>query len=110
MSKEEVRNIIGGPSFISTFYENEDKWYYHRYTRKSMTFLGKENADYQLLALTFSSNDKVIEMEIIPVDPRNHKTVGRFDGDRKMDYGKKLSFIDQLIGNLRKIARDGLKR
>jgi len=101
ISREEVAEFLGSPSSITAF--GDEVWFYIAEQTETVAWLEPEIINRHVLALHFDKEgiltkiDKVgLEeaQKLVPVD-RQTPT-----------HGNKLSFLEQMVGNFRRFAKD----
>lgn len=98
-SRSEVMSKIGRPSTIATF-DNKD-WYYIQRSTKTVAFYAPEVEDQQVLVVAFDENDIVASVDRFGLaDGQIVNLVTRTTPTR----GKRLTFLQQLMGNLGRIG------
>ena len=93
--KADIENILGTPSAIATF-QNET-WYYVGGHVKSMSFFKPKFLDRKVLVIKF---DKVGKVKSVSAKRPPKKTSFDLVQRETPTKGKKLTFIQQLIGNV----------
>ena len=95
-SRDEVATMLGSPSSIAVFGE-EKTWYYISTETERLAFYEPEVLDQQVVAIAFDSAGVVKSIrQYGPEDAREIDLVGR----KTRTGGRKLTLIQQLIGNL----------
>ncbi len=95
--REEVQEILGSPSSISTF--ADDRWYYISKKTRSVAFFTPTVLDQNVVVVEFDEGGLVKELrryameDGLIIDPVTRKTPAP---------GRELSFLEQLIGNFGK--------
>ncbi len=96
-SKSRVKDILGAPSSTSTF--NDDIWFYIGQRTNQYAFLKPRVVAHKVVALSFDQQNTLDAIavrgldEYTPISPINRATPSA---------GKKLSILEQLIGNVGK--------
>lgn len=111
-SKEQVREILGSPSALSTF--SDRTWYYISRRTSTVAFLPKRVEEQESVAIQFDERGTVVAIRQFDLrDSRQVDIVAR----QTPSVGKELGLMEQLIGNLGKfntqrrgdaVARDGI--
>ena len=101
-SKDEVRKILGTPSSVGVF--NENQWYYISRRTSQFAFFDPNVLDQQVFIVDFDDHDIVKAVD--------HKTLK--DGQSIAPVaratpapGRELSFLEQIVGNLGKFNNGG---
>lgn len=104
-TREEVAEILGSPSSITTF--GSDTWYYIAKRTATFAFFEPKVTERQVLVVKFSDDGKVVSID----------TRGLAQGqtikpvDRKTPtHGNKMTILEQLIGNLGRFRQSRKKR
>lgn len=99
--KGDILDLLGSPSSVSTF--GTDTWYYISRKTESLAFFEKKVLDQRVVAIMFDELDVVSELKRYEVeDARSFAFNERITPTR----GKKLSFVQQLFGNLGRFTKD----
>ncbi|MCH9020146.1 MAG: outer membrane protein assembly factor BamE [Proteobacteria bacterium] len=94
-SRDEVATMLGSPSSVAAF--GEETWYYISTETERLAFYEPEVLDQQVVAIAFDSAGVVKSIrQYGPEDAREIDLVDR----KTRTGGRKLTFIQQLIGNL----------
>ena len=94
-SRDEVATMLGSPSSVAAF--GEETWYYISTETERIAFYEPEVLDQQVVAIAFDSAGVVKSIRHFgPEDAREIELVDR----KTRTGGRKLTFIQQLIGNL----------
>lgn len=94
-SKETVLSRLGEPT--SKGVQGDSAWYYVSYTERKLAFLKPQITSREILAISFGPNGKVAAINHyglengVVVDLNTRETV---------TGGRRLSFLQQLIGNI----------
>lgn len=97
ISKSRVKDLLGASSSTSTF--DEDIWFYIGQRTNQYAFLRPKVVAHQVVALSFDEQSMLDAVavrgldEYTPIKPVNRATPSA---------GKKLSILEQLIGNVGK--------
>ena len=98
-SRDEVATMLGSPSSIAVF--GEETWYYISTETERLAFYEPEVLDQQVVAIAFDSAGVVESVrQYGPEDAREIELVDR----KTRTGGKKLTFIQQLFGNIGRFA------
>lgn len=105
--REDVLGLLGSPSTRSSF--GQETWYYITTRRENYAFFKPAIADQDVLAVTFDSSGMVENIEHIGKE--GLKAV-EYTGRETPTAGHKLTFIEQLLGNMGRFNRpdDGSAR
>ena len=96
-TRDQVAQILGSPSSISTFEERNDTWYYITRRTEQFAFFDEEVLDQRVVAIDFDEDGRVQEVRRFgledgqEVNPVDRKTPTR---------GRELGFFEQLFGNI----------
>ncbi len=94
-SRDDVANMLGSPSSVATF--GEETWYYISTETERLAFYEPEVLDQQVVAIAFDSAGLVKSVRRYGLDDaREIELVER----KTRTGGKKLTILQQLIGNL----------
>ncbi|MCW5752040.1 MAG: outer membrane protein assembly factor BamE [Alphaproteobacteria bacterium] len=104
-SQDEVLEILGSPSSLSTFSERNNTWYYIASNSEAFAFFREEIKDQKVVAIDFDENGRVAELRRYGLeDGVQVKPVGRETPTR----GKELGVFEQFFGNLGRFNRGSL--
>ncbi len=98
--KNEIREILGTPSAVSTF--DDQTWYYVTQRTENLAFFKPEIIEQRVLAISFDTSNIVADVSTYTledglwVDPIDRKTP---------TAGKELSIIQQLFGNVGRFSK-----
>ena len=93
--RDEVREILGSPSSTSTF--TDDRWYYISKKTETVAFFQPETLDQDVLEIDFDKDGIVSEIRRYTLkDGEKIVPVARVTPSP----GQKLTFLQQLLGNL----------
>lgn len=96
-TREQVIEMLGSPSTVSTFTEHRDTWYYITRRTERFAFLDEKLVDQQVVAIAFDQSGRVSEITRLGTeDARDVNPVDR----RTPTLGKELGFFEQLFGNI----------
>ena len=104
-SKGDVANLLGSPSTTSSF--GEEVWYYINNKKRRVLFGDDEIMKQQVLAITFDTNGKVVNVE--GFDKDDSKNIA-FSNDVTPTSGHKLGVLEQILGNVGKFNTDSMGR
>jgi outer membrane protein assembly factor BamE (lipoprotein component of BamABCDE complex) len=94
-SREDVARILGTPTQTGTF---DDKiWYYIGQETEKTSFLTPEVTDQKIVAILFTPEGKV---EKISRGGLKYAETIEPNSDKTPSYGKEVSLVQQLLGNL----------
>ena len=94
-TKQEVLDILGSPSSVSTFDDNI--WYYISMKRIGVTPFNKGTSTHKVLQLTFKNNI-LVEMKMMA----GEKVVHDFDKNKTYVHGDNISSFNDFVRNLGK--------
>lgn len=101
-TKQDIVQLLGTPSTMSTF--NDDIWYYISQKRRSRAFL-KDRIDEQIIiAMSFDQNDV---FQAANVFTRRNGRLINIDDEITPTSGRKVSIIQQLLGNIGRFSGGG---
>jgi outer membrane protein assembly factor BamE (lipoprotein component of BamABCDE complex) len=96
-TKEQVAQILGSPSSTGVFDDNS--WYYISKKTKRTSFFTPKVLDQQVYVVNFNKNDVVASVTHRGL--ANARNIAPAPGETP-SAGRKLSFIQQIIGNMGK--------
>ena len=94
-TQDEVRDVLGSPSSVSTLDENE--WLYMSSTLKKVAFLKPKIIDRDVLAIRFDKNGKV--SEIVRLDEKNGVQI-QPDSEQTASGGHDVGFFKKYFGGV----------
>lgn len=95
-SKDEVLELMGSPSSISTFPESGEAWYYIGRKTEHYAFLEKDVLQQDVVVIEFDENEVVKEIKTYDKDDAQQIDVV----DRTTPTGgNELGFFEQIFGN-----------
>jgi len=103
-TREDVAEILGSPSSITTF--GSDTWYYIAKRTETFAFFAPKVTERQILVVQFSKDGKVLNVESVAleegrvIEPVERKTP---------THGNKITALEQLIGNLGRFKKKNEK-
>ena len=101
-SKDNVVKLIGSPSTVGTF--SDKRWYYISRKTEKIAFFNPTTVDQQVVEVLFDDKDKVLEVKKLNLDDANDVDIV----DRVTPTaGKKITAIDQILGNLGRFNKPG---
>lgn len=101
-SREDVASLLGSPSTISTFQDN--KWYYIGQKTTQFAFFAPEVLERKIIEISFDSDGMVAASKIYTLeDGQEIDPVDRITPTE----GKKLTILQQLLGNVGKFSAPG---
>ncbi|WP_051329079.1 outer membrane protein assembly factor BamE [Geminicoccus roseus] len=104
-SKQEVTRLMGSPSALATFEDNQ--WYYVSQKTERKSFYQAEITDQQVLAITFGEDGLVSDIQradLSQAEPITPVT------DVTPTTGNELSLAQQLLGNIGRFNTDSKPR
>ncbi len=103
MTQAQVEQLLGTPSAVATFPKHDDTWYYiSRETATEAIFAPKVVAQ-RVVAIHFNHQGKVASVKNYGL--KDARTVEP-DPQVTPTRGRKLTFFDQLLGNLGRFNRN----
>jgi len=98
-TREDVASLLGSPSTISTF--QDDKWYYIGQKTTQFAFFAPEVLERKIVEISFNPAGTVTASKIYTLeDGQEIDPVDRITPTE----GRKLTFMQQIIGNLGKFS------
>ena len=102
-SKEEVLRVMGSPSSIGTFDDND--WYYVSQTTEQESFYQSEITAQDVVVIAFDERGIVNRIDQRTLDDAVDVVPS---SDETRTLGKALSLVEQLVGNIGRFSdRDG---
>jgi outer membrane protein assembly factor BamE (lipoprotein component of BamABCDE complex) len=98
-----VRRKIGRPSNSGVF--NDDGWYYVSTTVERYTYHAPKVADRRVVAVEFDENDLVAAVDVYGLEDGR---VIDLQTRTTPTHGRKLTIVQQLLGNLGRFSGDEL--
>ena len=99
-TKQDVRAVLGTPSSIAAF--DDSVWYYISQVRVSQAFFKPDTAQQQVLVMHFDVGGVLDKIGVLGEDDSNEVTlVAR----QTPTAGHKLTFLEQLLGNVGRFTR-----
>ncbi|MDA0997248.1 MAG: outer membrane protein assembly factor BamE [Proteobacteria bacterium] len=103
-SRADVERLIGSPSSINAF--GEETWMYIGETTETLAFFEPKVSERQVLSIAFDDNGLVKQVSAHGLDiARDIEPVGR----QTPTVGKKMTVIEQIVGNLNRYKSLGTK-
>ena len=100
-SREEVAEILGSPSSVTTF--GDDTWYYIAKQTETFSFFSPKVTERQILVIKFSKDGKVTKVEKVGLEQaREINQVER----KTPTHGNKMTVLEQLVGNLGRFRKN----
>lgn len=93
--KQDVMQLLGSPSTISTF--GEERWYYITARKEAFGFLAPEVTEQQVTQITFDADGMVSAIERHGLNERRDIEITE---DTTPTEGHQLGFFEQLLGNV----------
>lgn len=104
-NREDVLDILGSPSAISTFQDN--RWYYIGSRSETVAFFDRDILERNVLVVSFSEDGLVGEKKVYNLkDGQDVDPVDRVTPTE----GKKLTILQQLFGNIGRFGNDSEQR
>lgn len=94
-TRADVTRLLGAPSTVATF--SKETWYYIGGRVRNLAFFKPEILERQVLTVKFDSAGRVATVR--KIDATKSKNIALVDRETPTQ-GKKLTFLQQLIGNL----------
>ena len=94
-TKEEVLDILGGPSSVTGL--SDDHWIYMSSTIKKVAFLKPKEVNRDVLALTFDNNNKISKIETKTLADGNTITI---DSDSTQPAERQQGFFRKYFGGV----------
>lgn len=104
-SKQEVAQLMGSPSALATFEDNQ--WYYVAQKTERKSFYQAQITDQQVLAITFGDDGLVSNVERADLAQAEDITPVT---DVTPTSGNELSLAQQLLGNIGRFNSDSKPR
>ena len=95
-TKDNVLEMMGSPTSISTFQEKGDAWYYIGKTTEHIAFLEKDVLEQHVLVIEFDDNEVI--KEIKNYDKDDSREIDLVDRTTPTG-GNELGFFEQIFGN-----------
>lgn len=102
MSKDELLRRFGSPSSQSAF--GEETWYYVQTFKESRAFLKPEITDQKVIAVRFSPDDTVKDVQQFGLNDR--QDVAMIE-EKTRTEGHSIGFLEQALGNLGRFNSTG---
>ena len=104
-SREDVLDILGSPSAISTFQDN--RWYYIGSRSETVAFFDRDILERNVLVVSFAEDGLVGDKKVYNLkDGQDVDPVDRVTPTE----GKKLTILQQLFGNVGRFGNDAPER
>lgn len=104
-SREDVLDILGSPSAISTFQDN--RWYYIGSRSETVAFFDRDILERNVLVVSFQEDGLVGDKQVYNLkDGQDVDPVARVTPTE----GKKLTILQQLFGNVGRFGNDAPAR
>lgn len=104
-SREDVLDILGSPSAISTFQDN--RWYYIGSRSETVAFFDRDILERNVLVVSFAEDGLVGDKKVYNLkDGQDVDPVDRVTPTE----GKKLTILQQLFGNVGRFGNDAPAR
>lgn len=103
-SRQDVADILGSPSSMSTF--GDETWYYISKRTETLAFLAPVVTESNILAVHFDKDGKVVSIERRGLEDLKEITpVAR----STPTAGNELTLLDQLLGNFGRFSKSNSK-
>lgn len=96
-TREDVAKILGSPTQVATF--DDKTWYYISQRTEQEAFFDPELKEQKIVTIEFTPEGKVAAIH--QGGSENARTITPV-ADKTPTYGKELTFMQQLLGNLGK--------
>ena len=104
-NRDDVLDILGSPSAISTFQDN--RWYYIGSRSETVAFFDRDILERNVLVVSFSEDGLVGEKKVYNLkDGQDVDPVDRVTPTE----GKKLTILQQLFGNVGRFGNEAPQR
>ncbi len=100
-TRADVANLLGSPSTVSTF--QDSKWYYIGQKTTSFAFFEPEVIERQVIVVSFDEKGTLEQTKTY--DLADGQAIDPVDRITPTE-GKKITFLQQLIGNLGRFSGD----
>src|SRR5436190_21990806 len=103
-TKEQVAQLLGTPSTVATF--NDKTWYYVSKRTSTTAFVQPDITDQQVVVVKFDDSNVVEKVQLLGMDDAYEiEPVAR----TTPTYGQKLTFLQQLFGNIGRFTKGETK-
>ena len=103
-TKEQVAQLLGTPSTVATF--NDKTWYYVSKRTSTTAFFQPDITDQQVVVVKFDDSNVVEKVQLLGMDDAYEiEPVAR----TTPTYGQKLTFLQQLFGNIGRFTKGETK-
>jgi len=100
--RDQVAKVLGSPSTIATF--NDKTWYYISKKTSRVSFWDPTVLDQEVLMVKFDDGGVVSDMKLYGLEDGRNITP---DPNETPTYGRELTILQQLIGNIGRFAGGG---
>jgi outer membrane protein assembly factor BamE (lipoprotein component of BamABCDE complex) len=100
--RTQVAKILGTPSSIATF--NDKTWYYISKKTSRIAFWDPDILDQEVLMVKFDDTGLVSDMKVYGLENAHDITP---DPNETPTYGRELTILQQLLGNLGRFGGSG---
>ena len=100
--RTQVAKILGTPSSIATF--NDKTWYYISKKTSRVAFWDPDILDQEVLMVKFDDTGLVSDMKVYGLENAHDITP---DPNETPTYGRELTILQQLLGNLGRFGGSG---
>ncbi|MFO1242770.1 MAG: outer membrane protein assembly factor BamE [Rickettsiales bacterium] len=101
-NKNDVLNALGSPSTTSSF--GDEEWYYISMRKETVAFLDSDIDKQDVIRITFDQDGMVKSVDHF--GKKDSKQIA-IDDERTPTAGHKLSFLEQLFGNIGRFNKSG---
>lgn len=96
-NQDDVRNLLGSPSAVSTF--GSDVWYYINERTESVAFFKPKVLERQIVAISFTNGDNKIIEKITHYDVSDARDIDVVDRQTPT-AGNEKTLLQELFGNV----------
>ncbi len=100
--RTQVAKILGTPSSVATF--NDKTWYYISKKTSRVAFWDPDILDQEVLMVKFDDTGLVSDMKVYGLEDAHNVTP---DPNETPTYGRELTILQQLLGNLGRFGSSG---
>ncbi len=101
-NQDDVRDLLGSPSAVSTF--GGDVWYYISERTQSVAFFKPQVLERQVIAISFTDGDDKVVKEIARYDKSDAREIELVDR-RTPTAGNETTLLQDLFGNIGRFTR-----
>ena len=100
--RTQVQRLLGSPSTVATF--NDKTWYYISKKTSRVAFWSPDILDQEVLMIKFDDSGVVSDMKVYGLENGHDITP---DPNITPTYGRELTILQQLLGNLGRFGNSG---